>query len=409
MLDFMAIFVRRGKEILSARGKNASKLDPVDQAAILEIGDNDSVEVSIGEQSIAPPAALAPAGRAARLWPPKAQSLRLIALVLVILLAALISVAVLQRSKTPTIDQLRRQAGWSDLHSLEVGVFGDVPGLSECPSSRECTGFDVEIAKLVADWLGVRRQDVHFDEVIPENRERMLGTDFTTREAVDLDLVVAAFSITSQRTNDDKVVFAGPYLTTQTTVLTRTDHAPVESLPALDQPIAGQHGSSRPQRICAPGTSTSSDYLRADVKHAELVALQKNSECVKRLLDKQVDAVVTDAAVLAGFQAAHPTQLRLNNIASTTDEHWGIGLGQDFTHDPKIEARRQLVLLALNDLLAQPKTEGWYSAFKKLPATAAPTSGNDVQVVADDQQPVPWGVKPVRRWPWERSGGGSGR
>jgi hypothetical protein len=99
----------------------------------------------------------------------------------------------------------------------------------------------------------------------------------------------------------------------------------------------------------------------------------------------------------------------MNNIASTDDEHWGIGLGQDFTgHDAKIQARRKLVVLALNDLLTAPDQDGWKGAFDLLPPTQQ-TPGTDVQVVADDQQPTPWDVPKVRRWPWEHSGSGSGR
>lgn len=91
------------------------------------------------------------------------------------------------------------------------------------------------------------------------------------------------------------------------------------------------------------------------------------------------------------------------------DERWGIGLGQDFTgKDKRIQARRQLVLLALDDMLTTPGQEAWHRAFEQLPPSDQ-TPGADIQVVADERQPVPWGLLPVRRWPWERSGGGSGR
>jgi glutamate transport system substrate-binding protein len=243
--------------------------------------------------------------------------------------------------------------------------------------------------------------------VLPEDRNRMQGRTFDTRRPVDLDLVVAAFSITPERINDEKVVFAGPYLTTQTTVLTRKDHGPVESLSGLDSPIT-VNGKARKQQVCTPGTSTSLGYLHHEVPAADIHPLQLNSECVALLNQGKIDAVVTDAAILAGFQAQEPTKLSLHNIASTNDEHWGIGLGQDFTgHDQKIQARRQLVLLALNDLLTSSQ-EGWEKAFEMLPATSQSPS-DDVQVVADDRQPPVWGLQPVRRWPWEHAGSGSGR
>jgi glutamate transport system substrate-binding protein len=391
---------------------------------VLQLEDHDSVEVTLvgtAEPSVPPssvppssvpltsvPPTVPPEKRRRRIWPPDGRQIRLVALVLVLVLVVLVSAVALRRVQDPTIDELRRQAGWSDLQTLRVGVSGDVPFLSDCTSKApECSGFDIEIARLVASWLGVSRSDIEFDRVLPEDRERMLGRSFVSNRTVHVDLVVAAFSITSERTDKDKVVFAGPYLTTQTTVLTRKDHPPVESLAGLNDPIV-ENGKSRPQHVCTHGTTTSRDYLRQET--SALVTLRAlNSDCVALLRGGEVDAAVTDAAILAGFQATYPNELRLNNIASTEDEHWGIGLGQDFTgQDKKIQARRQLVLLALNDLLTDPEQDGWKKAFELLPPTAQDQS-EDVQVVADDQQPTPWGLLPVRRWPWDRSGSGSGR
>jgi glutamate transport system substrate-binding protein len=387
---------------------------------VVQLGDNDSVVVTMVDSDPAAsspatnpttnPAAGSPgAGPGRQLWPPDPKQIRLTALILVLVLVVVVSVMALRRSQDPTVDELRRRAGWSDLQTLRVGVSGDVPYLSDCISKPPtCSGFDIEIARLVASWLGVRSADIEFDRVLPEDRERMLGRSFITGKTVHVDLVVAAFSITPERTDVDKVVFAGPYLNTQTTVLTRREHDPVESLAGLNDPVPGTDGKPRQQKVCTHGTTTSRDYLRRETT-AQVILRALNSDCVELVRHGGADAAVTDAAILAGFQAAFPNELRLNNIASTDDEHWGVGLGQDFTgKDEKIQARRQLVLLALNDLLTDPDQDGWKNAFDLLPPTEQ-TPGVDVQVVADDQQPTPWGLLPVRRWPWERSGSGSGR
>lgn len=407
----MDSFVRRGRGLLHRRATTPGAPDET----VLELGDNDSVEVSVVEEGSRAPGSAPGAGPESAqpgantgFWPPSAKHVRLAALVAVLVLAVSVSVVALRRAQDPTIDELREQAGWSDLQTLRVGVSGDVPYLSDCESKPpNCSGFDIEIARLVASWLGVRRTDIEFDRVLPEDRERMLARSFVTGNTVTVDMVVAAFSITSERTDKHKVVFAGPYLNTQTTVLTRKDHPPVESLAALSDPILVK-GKPTQQKVCTHGTTTSRDYLRRETT-AQVVLRALNSECVDLLRNGAVDAAVTDAAILAGFQAKYPNELRMNNIASTDDEHWGIGLGQDFTgHDAKIQARRKLVLLALNDLLTAPDQDGWKDAFDLLPPTEQ-TPGADVQVVADDRQPTPWNVPKVRRWPWERSGSGSGR
>lgn len=401
----MDSFVRRGRGLLHRRaGRGPGEPDET----VLELGDNDSVEVSVVQGDSEEPPAAGPDEHSRLRWPPTGPQLRLLALVVVLILVIVMSVLALRRSQDPTIDELREQAGWSDLEVLRVGVSGDVPHLSDCVSQPpRCSGFDIEIARLIAAWLGVRSTDIEFDRVLPEDRERMLGRSFVTGKTLRVDMVVAAFSITPERTDKHKVVFAGPYLNTQTTVLTRRDHPPVESLAALSDPITVDGRPAR-QKVCTHGTTTSRDYLRRETT-AQVILRALNSDCVDLLRKGEVDAAVTDAAILAGFQAEYPDELRMNNIASTDDEHWGIGLGQDFTgQDEKIQARRKLVLLALNDLLTAPDQNGWKDAFDLLPPTEQ-TPGEDVQVVADDQQPTPWGVPEVRRWPWERTGHGSGR
>jgi glutamate transport system substrate-binding protein len=350
-----------------------------------------------------------------RQWFRRGTNLRLLALVLVMILVVGVAVAVFQHRKNPTIDDLRSQAGWDDLQTLQVGVSGDVPGLSDCiDGGTRCTGFDVEIANLVRDRLkdmGVPIRQIHFSEVLPEDRERMKGWDFATGQKVDLNLVVAGFSMTDERITKDKVVFAGPYLTTETTVLNRIDSGKVDSLRALNTPIKGADGKLRPQRVCSSGATTSIDYLQAAAPDADLRSPLRNSECVADLLANKVDAVVTDAAILAGFQQQNSTVLQLNNIPSTSDEQWGIGLGKQTDVDPKIlHARQQLVLLALQDLQSGTNDDNWERAFNVLPQTPPATEANsDVQVVAEDHQPPLRGLEPVRRWWWERTGIGSGR
>jgi glutamate transport system substrate-binding protein len=405
----MDSFVRRGRGLLNRRSTSPGAPDET----VVELGENDSIEVSVVEQGTstpnppAPPTPIAPAPRTAE--PFGSKNVRLIALIVVLVVVVAASVIAVRRAQDPTIDELRRRAGWSDLNTLRIGVSGDVPYLSDCTQGpTNCSGFDIEIARLVAAWLGVRSSAIEFDRVLPEDRERMQGFSFITGQPVDVDLVVAAFSMTKERMENDHVVFAGPYLNTQTTVLTRKDHPRVVSLAGLNDPITVAGKTRAKQRVCTHGTTTSRDYLRRETT-ATIVLRALNSECVSLLLAGDVDAAVTDAAILAGFQAVHANELRLNNIASVDDEHYGIGIGQDPTgQDERIQARRQLVLLALNDLLTAPDQNDWQDAFDLLPRTG-PATGVDVQVVADDRQPTPQGLLPVRRWPWERLGSGSGR
>jgi hypothetical protein len=252
------------------------------------------------------------------------------------------------------------------------------------------------------------RRNVSFYEVTPENRHRMVGTEHGRTTFVPLDLVVAAYSMTADRERQERVVFAGPYVRTETSVLTkvRPPGSPaIESLSALSEPLPPD---TLGQRVCVPGTSTSADYIRREAPGARVTLVQRNSECVRQLRHGDVDAAVTDAAILGGFSARYP-ELKLNNITSTADEFWGIGVGVDRTGgDPRIQARRQLVLLALHDLLSSTGQDSWNEAFERdlqpLQDAVKPADGESPQLIAEGEQPTPEGLQPVRRWPWDRSG-----
>ena len=380
---------------------------------VLELDPDEMVEVTL-EPEQQPPAGPGPTPAAGL---PPGQLVRLVAVTVTIVLVGLVAFGTFRTATGPSIASLRRDAGWDDLTTLNVGVNGDVPGLSECAGSTDCTGFDADIARLVGDWLGVLRQNVRFYQVYPEDRHRMVGYPFggPQSQQVDVDLMVAAYSITPERERQEHVVFAGPYLVTETTVLTRLDHARVESLSDLARPIPDGRGGARKQRVCVPGTTTSAQYLAAATGGAaDVTPVLRNSECVQAVRRGTEDAAVTDAAILAGFADRYSGELRLNNISNEQDEHWGIALGIDTTGDNRrIEARKQLVLLALTDLYDQTGQESWRQAYRndlaglRTDSQRLPGDADHGQAVAQDLQPQPERPAKVYRWPWERNGAGT--
>ena len=320
--------------------------------------------------------------------------IRLIAFAVALLLVVTVAAVALAGVGPPSVTDLQRQAGLIDKQVLRVGVSGDIPRISQRQPGGSYTGFDVDMAFLVAKTLGFEPRRVEFYEVTPENRSKMIGRRHGDTKYTRLDLVIAGYSITKTRIAEG-VVFAGPYLHTEPTVLTRRDHDPVQSLPDLGR----NH-----DRVCVPGTSTSAELV-ARKSGAIAEERQYNHECVDGLLAGHFDAVVTDAAILAGFAAARPGLLKLDNIPTdeSEEEWWGVGIGQDRTgHDPRIQALQKLVLLALYDALGGRE---WQEAFERnlgdLPDKLWLAPGREPQIVAHDSQPEPlWTVR-VRRWPWE--------
>lgn len=303
---------------------------------------------------------------------------RLVSVVLAFVAAIAIGVAVVDARLDPTESELRDKAGLTGKRELLIGVIDDQPGVSEFnPDTKQYSGFDIDIAYLVAGDLGFRPAEVRFLPLESEDRARMQART-ESGKFVKVDLVVATFSITKEREDRAEVSFSAPYLKTEQSVVTRRSHPSVQRLGDLDG-----------QTVCSVTTATSeTPAARAGAK---LVSKNKVSECIAGLLRGDVEAVTTDAAILAGYVARYPDKLAHHDIGLADNEEWGINTGGD-------EALRTLVNLALYRSLTDPKDRRWETAFEKNLAPLQPASLPQ-QVAEGDQPKVD---RPhVRRMPWE--------
>ncbi|MGH3663288.1 MAG: transporter substrate-binding domain-containing protein, partial [Micromonosporaceae bacterium] len=305
--------------------------------------------------------------------------LRLAAVAIVVALLLAVGMVFFFYPFDPTEDSLRVDAGLAGKRELRIGVSGDHPGLSSRDEQTgEFHGFEIDIAQLIAADLGFRPTEVDFFPIETEKRHTMQardGEDFTS-----VDLVVASFSITPRRERLDRVMFSAPYLRTTQSVVTSEDHDKVSSLSDL-----------RDEPVCTLGTATSVRELREAGLDTEVKYENKISECVAGLLDGEYDAVHTDAAILAGWVAAYPKQLKQNDIGSDAEEKYGVSVGDN-------KALRTLVNLALYRSLRDPEDDRWEDAFDT--HLSPLQEANWPQQVAEAEQPSV--AEPsVRRMPWE--------
>lgn len=191
---------------------------------------------------------------------------------------------------------------------IVIGVKDDQPGLGYYDEKTGTyTGFDIEIADLVAAGLGFDRSQVQFVPVETANRESAL-------ENGSVDLVVASYSYTQERAQ--VVSFAGPYFETIEGLLVRSDESSVTSMNSLTSSDA----------VCSTSGSNSYDQI-STLTNAQRVSRNSFSECVNTLKQRQVDGVYTDLAVLAGYAAEDPQDLRLIEVPSAAaPQLYGIGL-----------------------------------------------------------------------------------
>jgi glutamate transport system substrate-binding protein len=194
---------------------------------------------------------------------------------------------------------------------LVVGTKFTQPGLGMKNPDGTFSGFDVEVAKYVANKLGVDPANIQFVEANSAQREDLIAKG-------QVDYIAATYSITDAR--KEKVNFAGPYFIAHQDLLVKSDNTDITGPEAMAGKI-----------LCSVTGSTSAQKIKDT--YAADVALQEYptyGDCVDALLNGAVDAVTTDDVILAGFAAQHPGQVKVVG-KGFSNENYGIGLKKDDT------------------------------------------------------------------------------
>jgi glutamate transport system substrate-binding protein len=161
---------------------------------------------------------------------------------------------------------------------IRVGVKYDVPrfGLKN-PTTGKVTGFDVDMARLVADKLGVNLKTA----------EANSDTRIPLLQKGKVDLVFSTMTITTDRAAD--INFSRPYFIAHGRILT-----------AKDSGITGPKDLNG-KKVCTATGSTYEGLLPELAPKAQLKLVDSYDTCFKLLESGQVDALVTDSVILAGF------------------------------------------------------------------------------------------------------------
>ncbi|MEU5212963.1 glutamate ABC transporter substrate-binding protein [Streptomyces sp. NPDC020742] len=192
---------------------------------------------------------------------------------------------------------------------IVVGVKADQPFLGfKDPATTKYSGFDIEIAKMVAADLGFSENQIEFKTIDSNVRE-------TTISKGQVDYYVGTYTINEERKK--QVGFAGPYYTAGADLLVRKDDKAITGPDAL-----------KGKKVCSITGSTPLQEIKKKRYGADTTEVGKYSDCVKYLLDKQVDAVTTDDAILKGYAAQRPSKLRVVG-KPFTKEPYGVGMNKD--------------------------------------------------------------------------------
>ncbi|MBP2702729.1 glutamate ABC transporter substrate-binding protein [Microbispora sp. RL4-1S] len=199
-----------------------------------------------------------------------------------------------------------------DDKKLTIGIKIDQPGWGLKKPDGTYEGMDVDVARYIAKELGVPESGITFKEAQSANREPFI-------QQGQVDMVLATYSITDERKK--KISFAGPYLVTGQDILVRADDTSITGEDSLkDKKVCGAQGSSSPKRLA--------DKFGPDWESKNLTQQQGYGACLPLLQNKQVDAISTDATILAGFAKQLPGQFKLVGQPFST-EKYGVGLKMD--------------------------------------------------------------------------------
>src|SRR6478609_3706967 len=174
---------------------------------------------------------------------------------------------------------------------LIIGVKEDQPNLGyRDPTTGQFSGFDIEIARNLATGLGFDVAGIEYKAIPSANREDEIS-------AGNIDYYVGTYSITDSR--KERISFGGPYFITGPDTL-------------------------KGKTTCSVTGSTSLKRIKEEYG-GDTIELEKYSLCVDQLLDGEVDAVTTDDAILKGYAAQDPDNLRVVG-KPFSEERYGIGI-----------------------------------------------------------------------------------
>lgn len=201
---------------------------------------------------------------------------------------------------SPTFEKMAERDG------VIIGVKNDQPGLGyEDATTGERTGFDVDIARWIAASLGFSEDQIEYQTIPSANREQALVNG-------DIDYYVGTYSITDGR--KEQIDFAGPYFITGQGLLVASANTDING----PDDLAGKV-------VCSVTGSTPLQRIRDEYNPGDTREYDTYSQCIEQLLDDQVDAITTDEAILAGYVAQRPDELKIAG-EPFSEERYGVGI-----------------------------------------------------------------------------------
>lgn len=213
---------------------------------------------------------------------------RMIAVMLaVFMLASVLTMAVSAKGSDDLLETIQKRG------TIIVGLEGDWAPWSYVDENDELTGYDVEVAKAIADKLGVEIQ------IVPGEWDGL----FAGMDAGRYDMVVNGVEVTEERA--DKYDFSTPYAYIRTALIVKGDNDSIKTF----EDLKGKKTAN----------SIASTYMNlAESYGATCYGVSTLDETLTMVLQSRVDATLNAIVSFTDYMAQHPdSNLK---VVATTEE-----------------------------------------------------------------------------------------
>lgn len=213
---------------------------------------------------------------------------RMIAVMLaVFMLASVLTMAVSAKGSDDLLETIQKRG------TIIVGLEGDWAPWSYVDENDKLTGYDVEVAKAIADKLGVEIQ------IVPGEWDGL----FAGMDAGRYDMVVNGVEVTEERA--DKYDFSTPYAYIRTALIVKGDNDSIKTF----EDLKGKKTAN----------SIASTYMNlAESYGATCYGVSTLDETLTMVLQGRVDATLNAIVSFTDYMAQHPdSNLK---VVATTEE-----------------------------------------------------------------------------------------
>jgi len=195
---------------------------------------------------------------------------------------------------------------------LVLGTSGNMPGMSMADASGNVTGLDIDIARLMAQGMGVEL----VTKVMP------FADLLSTLESGGVDLVISNVTINMER--NMRVAFVGPYLTSGKCLVTRNE--------ALARAQQSKDLNTPSTRLVVLRGSTSERFARELMPNATVLTIDDYARGAEMVKSDQAGAMLTDYPICAATLKNNPDAGFVSLFSLLTYEPIGIALPANDAH-----------------------------------------------------------------------------